>query len=121
MVERVKNNKVLLRDLAIFELKLFLDGFGDLIISQVAIIAVASDILLPAERPGARFYWVLRRAERWDRWLSLYGAADAADIDQDGLFGASRAGSDTLLGKLEAYVTGRWEVASDDARERPAA
>lgn len=121
MVERVKNNRVLLRDLAIFELKLFLDGVGDLIISQVAIIAVAADILLPTERRGARFYWVMRKAEKWDRWLSLYGAANQADIEQDGLFGASPAGSDTLLGKLEAYVTGRWEVESDPAHERTAA
>ena len=110
MVDRVKNNRVLIRDLAIFQLKLFLDGLADLVVMQVALVAAVVDLVFPGDRQGARFYWVMRTAERWDRWLSLYGAADSADIGRDGLFGASAAGSDTLLGKLEAYVTGRWEV-----------
>lgn len=115
MVQRIKNNRVVLRDLAIFQLKLFLDGLADLIIAQVALVAVLADLLFPSDRKGRRFYWVMSRAERFDRWLSLYGAADLADTDEDGLFGASQAGSDTLLGKLEAVVMGRWEV--DDGQE----
>lgn len=116
MVQRIKNNRVVLRDLLIFQLKLFLDGLADFIIAQVAIGAVILDLLLPAERKGQRFYWVMARAERFDRWLSLYGAADRADLEDDGLFGASQAGCDTLLGRLEAYVTGRWEVDDDATR-----
>ena len=115
MVQRIKNNRVVLRDLLIFQLKLFLDGLADFIIAQVAIGAVIVDLLIPAERKGQRFYWVMARAERFDRWLSLYGAADRADLEDDGLFGASQAGCDTLLGRLEAYVTGRWEVDDDAA------
>lgn len=110
MVQKLKNNRVVLRDLAIFQLKLFIDGVADLIIAQVALLAVVSDLLLPTDRKGKRFYWVMARAERFDRWLSLYGAADQADLEDDGLFGASKAGSDTLLGRLEAMVTRRWEV-----------
>ena len=114
MVQRIKNNRVVLRDLVIFQIKLLLDGLGDLVISQVALLAVVLDLLFPAERKGQRFYAVMARAERFDRWLSLYGSADAADLNEDGLFGASQAGSDTLLGRLETLVTGRWEVDSDD-------
>ncbi len=113
MVGRIKNNRVVLRDLAIFQLKLLLDGFADLIIAHAAVLAVLVDVLFPAERKGKRFYAVMARAERFDHWLSLYGATDAADLEEDGLFGASRAGSDTLLGKLEALMTGRWEVADE--------
>ena len=119
MVQQIKNNRVVIRDLVIFQLKLFLDGIGDLVISQVALIAFLSDLLVPSDRKGKRFYWVMARAERFDRWLSLYGAADRADLEEDGLFGASRAGADTLLGKLEAFVTGRCEV-DDDRPAEPA-
>ena len=120
MVQRIKNNRVVLRDLVIFQIKLLLDGVADLILSQASFLAVIIDLLFPADRKGQRFYAVMARAERFDRWLSLYGSADAADLDEDGLFGASQAGSDTLLGRLENLVTGRWEVDSDDDTPEPA-
>lgn len=115
MVQRIKNNRVVLRDLVIFQIKLLLDGVGDLVISQVALLAVVIDLLFPGERKGQRFYRVMKLAERFDRWLALYGAAETADLEEDGLFGASKAGSDTLLGKLETLVTGRWEVGDEAA------
>lgn len=118
MVQQIKNNRVVLRDLVIFQLKLFMDGVADFIIAQVALLAVLSDLLFPTDRKGKRFYWVMARAERFDRWLSLYGAADRADSEEDGLFGASQAGSDTLLGKLEALVMGRWEVGEETGGAR---
>jgi hypothetical protein len=121
MVDRIKNNRVVLRDLIIFQLKLLLDGLGDVVIAHVALVAVIIDLFFPTERKGKRFYAVMARAERFDRWLSLYGSAEAADLEEDGLFGASKAGSDTLLGKLEEIVTGRVEVdRSEDRPKRPA-
>ena len=58
---------------------------------------------------------MIRSAERFDSWLSIYGATQSAEDNEDGLFGASRAGSDSLLGKLEEIVIGRKEP------EQPAA
>jgi hypothetical protein len=110
---------VIARDLAIFQVKLVLDGAKDIVFSQLAILAAAADLLFPGEVRGRRFYAVLRAGERADRWLSLYGAAEKAADDTDGLFGASRAGSDTLLGKLEAFVLGHEEPeVLDDSRPR---
>jgi hypothetical protein len=114
MVQRIKKNRVVLRDLIIFQIKLLLDCVADVVIAQVAILAVLIDLLFPAERKGQRFYAVMARAERFDHWLSLYRSVEAADLDGDGLFGASQAGADTLLGRLEALVTGRWEVEDEE-------
>jgi hypothetical protein len=121
MVQQIRKNRVVLRDLVIFQLKLLLDGVADVIVAQVAILAVVLDLVFPAERKGQRFYAVMARAERFDRWLSLYGSAEKADLDDDGLFGASPAGADTLLGRLEALVTGRWEVDEQGEAPNPAA
>jgi hypothetical protein len=109
---------VLLRDLLIFQIKLALDGMKDLIFMPISIVAAALDILVPTARPGSRFYAVLRLGERFDRWLSLFGAAQKADALDDGLFGASRAGSPTLLGRLEAIVLGREESDEEVLRGR---
>lgn len=107
---------VVLRDLAIFQLKLMLDGIKDVTLAPVSIAAAAADIVFPGERVGHRFYAVMRLGERFDRWLNLFGPADRADARRDGLFGASRAGSDTLLGRLEAMVLGEEEAAPGTPR-----
>jgi hypothetical protein len=100
---------VLLRDLAIFQVKLVLDGAKDIVLSPVSFAAAVFDILMPGRRPGHRFYGVMAIGERFDRWLNLFGAASTAAADTDGLFGASRAGSPTMLGRLEAAVRGHEE------------
>jgi len=106
--------RVVLRDFLIYEIKLVLDGLKGVAISLLALPALLIDLLHPGSQPGHRFYGVMRLGERLDRWLSLYGAADAAEGDPEGLFGVSRAGSPTLLGRLEAMVN-RAVVGEDDA------
>jgi hypothetical protein len=105
---------VLIRDLLIFQLKLLLDGLKDFGVFWMAIGATALDLLFPGERRGRRFYAVMRAAERFDQWLNLYGAAQHAEENDDGLFGESAAGSASMLGRLEEIVIGRRET--DGAR-----
>lgn len=114
-----REKKVVLRDLTIFQAKLMLDGVKDLVLAPLAIVAAATDLMWPGERVGHRFYGVVIIGERFDRWLNLFGAADHATAAGDGLFGASRAGSDTMLGRLEAMVLGHDEP--EDAEYRSAA
>jgi hypothetical protein len=117
--------RVVLRDLMIFQLKLVIDGLKDIVLSPLSIAAAAADIVFPGRRVGHRFYFVMSVAEKFDRWLNVFGAAEQADASRDGLFGASRAGSATLLGRLERIVLGHDEPGDDspsgDARFRNAA
>ena len=96
--------EVTLRDFFIFQLKLVLDGIKGVVLFQVSLFAAVFDLLFG--RPGRPlvFYNVLRLSEKIDLWLNLYGASKHAEFVDDGLFGASRAGDDTMLGKLEEYV-----------------
>lgn len=96
--------RVILRDLLIFQAKLWLDNLKDLIFIQLSVGAALLDLLSGPRRRGRFFYAVLRLGERWDLWLNLYGAARGAEASGDGLFGASPAGAPTLVGKLEAMV-----------------
>jgi hypothetical protein len=106
---------VILRDLLIFQLKLLLDGAKDLVLAPVSLVAAALDVLWPGARPGHRFYAVMRAGERYDRWLSLFSAADKASALEDGLFGASRAGTASMLGRLEQIVIGAEEPAAEQS------
>jgi hypothetical protein len=110
---------LILRDLAIFGLKVLLDGLKDVVLIQVAAVAAGLDFLFPGKRHGRRFFKVLRTAERFDQWLNLYGAVERATAENQGLFEASVAGADNLLGKLESIVTGRDErPEAERVRER---
>lgn len=111
---------VIIRDLIIFQIKLLLDGVKDVVVSPVAIGAAALDVLFPTARRGYRFYSVIRMAETFDRWLNLYGASRHAGENEEGLFGESAAGSDTLLGRIEEIVLGRREDDLDQ-EAKPAA
>jgi hypothetical protein len=95
---------VIVRDLALFQLKLFLDGLIDVTLAPLSVGAALIEIFFGGERRGRLFYAILRFGERADLWLNLYGASRRAD--SDGLFGGSRAGSDTLLGEIEELVRG---------------
>ena len=100
---------VIIRDLIIFQIKLLLDGVKDLVLSPLSIIAAGLDIISPTQRRGKRLYSVLTLGERFDRWLNLFNVSERAAAHEQGLFGASRAGADTLLGKLEELVIGHTE------------
>jgi hypothetical protein len=102
---------VILRDLALFQLKLFLDGVIDITLAPLSIAAAVVEIFFGGEKRGKFFYAVLRMGEKADLWLNLYSASRGAD--EDGLLGGSKAGSDTLLGELELRLRG-----GDEPRRR---
>jgi hypothetical protein len=108
----------LVRDLLIFQMKLVLDGIKGVFLIQLSIGAALFDLVFG--RPGRPllFYGVLRLSERFDLWMNLYGAARHAEESSDGLFGASRAGDDTMLGKLEELVNGTEEEQAEARRAR---
>jgi len=98
------SRKVLLRDLVLFQIKLGLDGLKGIVLFQGSIAAAIVDLILMRWTRGRLFYGVLRLAEKADLWLNLYGAAEGAGDDRDGLFGRSRAGDHNFLGRLEELV-----------------
>lgn len=113
MTRTTRTRWVILRDLLIFQVKLLLDGAKDILLSPLSLAAAILDILFPGSRPGHRFYAVMRMGEKYDRWLSLFAAADKANAFEDGLFGASRAGSPSMVGRLEQIIIGREEPEPD--------
>jgi hypothetical protein len=100
---------VMFRDLIIFLVKLAIDGLKDLALMNLAIGAAILDVLAGGGKRPRLFYSVLRLSERFDLWLNLNGAMEkmeSGEAGDDGLFGASVAGSDSLLGQIEQLVRG---------------
>ncbi|MCH7564091.1 MAG: hypothetical protein IH968_09725 [Gemmatimonadetes bacterium] len=106
--------KVSIRDFSIFQLKLLIDGGKDWIVFLISFVAFGADLVFG--RRGKRRYFprLMRVSERFDLWLNLHSAVEHMDDTDDGLFGASEAGSDTLLGQIEQAVRG-----GDEPRSKP--
>jgi hypothetical protein len=109
-----RETRVALRDLLIFCVKLGIDGAKDTVLLFGAVAAFAADLIFRLEGDHRLFYRVMRKGEKFDHWLNLHGALKTADPDSDGLFGASKAGSDSLLGKMEMMVRGGDEPPGDE-------
>jgi len=106
MTHTTPPHQVIIRDLLIFQVKLWLDGLKDIVLSPVSIGAATLDLLLGPTRRGPRLYTVLRIGERFDLWLNLFGGADSARRSPDGLFAGSHPGDGTMLGALEELGSG---------------
>jgi len=99
---------VTVRDYVIFQIKLWLDGFKDVAVIILSTGALVLDVIAGKGRRPRLFYTVVRASERFDRWINLHAAMERLDAGEsdDGLFGASAAGEDTLLGQIEQLARG---------------
>lgn len=119
----VTDRGVTLRDFAIFQVKLLLDGSKDFFAFWLSIGAIVLDFISGRGRRPRLFYSVVRASERFDRWLNLHSVIERMDRDgsDDGLFGASEAGSDSFIGQVERVVRGgdgERKRAIDDLKKR---
>lgn len=99
-----------LRDVIVFQAKLFVDGLRDLLLSPVSIFAALIDLLVPGDDGGKRFYAVVRFGRRTEQWINLFGAADRQHPAADS------KGMDVLLDELEGLV--RDPERRDEAKAR---
>ena len=66
----------LIRDLAVFQLKLVIDALRDVVLSPISLVAGIFDLVRGGERPGQYFYDVLVAGRRTEAWINLFGEAD---------------------------------------------
>ena len=105
---KVASRGVTLRDFMIFQLKLGLDGLKDFFAIWLSTGAIILDLVAGRGRRPRLFYSVVRGSERFDKWLNLHSVVERMDLmdDDDGFFGASTAGDDSLIGQIEQLVRG---------------
>ena len=74
----------LMRDLAVFQGKLLLDGLRDALLAPVALVAGIIGLISGRERAHNLFYSVLRGGHRLEKWINLFGAVEQRNLE-DGL------------------------------------
>ena len=101
----------LIRDVAVLQMKLVVDGFRDLLLLPAALIAgVVSLVSRSDGRPGPHFYQLLALGKQSEQWINLFGAIRNAPGDV-----APREDSvapmdiDDLVARVETFVVDEYK------------
>lgn len=94
----------LIRDVAVFQIKLLFDGFRDLLLLPISLIAGIVSLVKGGREPSSEFYDLLRIGRRSERWINLFGAAShlhGPPSDED-RFPVEDV--DEMVSRVESYV-----------------
>ena len=95
----------LIRDIAVLQAKLIVDGLRDLILVPASLVAgIVSLVSSENGRPGSQFYHLLGVGKQSERWINLFGALQNAPPDLEHLEPFPDTDMDELVGKLESFV-----------------
>ena len=94
----------LIRDVAVFQVKLIFDGLRDLLLVPVSLLAGLTSLLRGGHEPGPEFYDLLKLGRRSERWINLFGAAGhyhGPATDDEKL---AEEDIDDLVSRVESFV-----------------
>jgi hypothetical protein len=91
-----------MRDVVVFQLKMFLDNVRDLVLMPVSLGAAVIDLLMKGDREGTLFYKVLRWGAHSEEVIDVYSAIEH---HERGAFKVSKAFTvDGVIARLEGVV-----------------
>ncbi|MDE2762950.1 MAG: hypothetical protein OXQ94_00700 [Gemmatimonadota bacterium] len=77
---------VTLRDFVVFQLKLVLEAFKDVVAINLSVLAMATDLIVGRWRNPRLFHGVVRLSRRFDGWLGLHRLRGATLNEENGSF-----------------------------------
>jgi hypothetical protein len=100
----------LLRDLAVLQVKLLVDGFRDLVLLPASIIAALVSLSRTEKGvPGPEFYKLLLAGKHSEQFINLFGALRnaPADIDPSDIKGGAEM--DDIVSSVESFVVDEYK------------
>jgi len=102
--------RVLIRNSVIFQLKLMADGFRDLVLLPVSLVATVFGLLRGGDEPDREFLQVIQLGRESEQWINLFGNHDAPESPN------AIASIDALFSKVEKTLTQQYLAAGTSAR-----
>lgn len=94
-----------IRDAAVFQFKLVIDGFRDLVLIPASFVAAVMSLFSGREgRPGPQFYRLLGVGKRSERWIDLFAAYRNAPEVVVGNTGQTESNIDDIVHRVESFV-----------------
>lgn len=99
------NRRTLIRDTAVFQVKLLFDGFRDLLLVPVSLIAAFISLF----GGSSEFYDLLRLGRRSERWINLFGAAERLHGPATETERFATEDIDEMASRVEAFVVNEYK------------
>jgi hypothetical protein len=94
---------VLVRNTVVFQLKLMADGFRDLLLLPVSLIAAIIGLLRGGDEPEREFNQVIEVGRESEQWINLFGNHDVPENAN------AVASMDTLFAKVEESLKQQYQ------------
>ncbi len=109
----------LVRDVAVLQVKLVVDGLRDLVLVPASLIAgIISIMRMRDGKPGNEFYTLVSVGKQSERWINLFGALRNAppEIVEQAHFG--NADIDDIVSRVESFVVDEYRRGGVTAQAR---
>ncbi len=100
---------MLIRDVAVLQVKLVFDGLRDLVLVPVSILMAIISLVKGGDRPGPQFYDLMHLGKESEHWINLFGAAEHSR--KFGTVPDHFAGRDidAMVSRVEAFVVDEYK------------
>lgn len=99
------DRRTLVRDVAVFQVKLIIDGLRDLVLVPASLIAGLASLITGHDgKPGTQFYHLLSVGKQSESWINLFGALENAPPDMEYPAPFPDANMDEIVSKIEGFV-----------------
>lgn len=99
------DRRTLVRDIAVFQFKLIVDGLRDLVLVPVSLIAgIVSFVSARDDVPGSQFYELLEVGKQSEHWIDLFGALRNAPPEVRNRVRFPEENMDQILDRIETFV-----------------
>ena len=100
----------LIRDIAVLQVKLIVDGLRDLLLVPASLVAGIWSLLGgTADRPGPQFYQLIGLGKQSELWINLFKAYENAPPEVRKEHGFGVANMDELVDKFESFVVDEYQ------------
>jgi hypothetical protein len=110
----------LLRDIAVLQVKLVVDGARDLVLVPISLVAGLISLAKANFGSDNEFYELMRLGKRSERWINLFGAADQLPPAERDFMQFPDGDIDAVVSRVESFVVDEYRKGgvTQQAKER---
>jgi len=109
---KTSKRATLVRNTFVFQLKLMADGFRDLVLLPVSLIATLIGLLRGGDEPEREFNQVLQVGRETEQWINLFGNHEISENTN------AIASIDALFTKVEETLKQQYKATGTSAQEQ---
>ena len=101
---------ILIRDVAVLQFKLVVDGLRDLLLVPASLVAGIISVMKTTDgQPGDEFYRLVSVGKQSERWINLFGALKNAPDNVTREYHFGTADIDDIVSRVESYVVDEYQ------------